>query len=230
MREETEFKPKPLVDIGGRPVLCHLMDIYAQYGQNDFLLCLGYMGEKIREHFTQPQHLVQDHNVTMIDTGEENMTGSRVKQMESYIEGDTFMVTYGDGLSDIDIGKLVDFHNAHGKLATVSAHRPTSRYGVMDINSDGTVTSFAEKPQLEDYVSMGFFVFQKEVLKYIDDDPSTNLEREPLQQLAEEGQLVAYKHEGFFHPMDTYRDYLMMNEMWEKGEAPWAPSVVTTHG
>jgi glucose-1-phosphate cytidylyltransferase len=228
MREETEFKPKPLVDIGGKPILCHIMDSYSRHRHNDFILCLGYLGEMIDSHFRSPSHETKDFNITTIYTGEENMTGSRVKQVGSYIEGDTFMVTYGDGVSDIDISKLVEFHKSHGKLATVSAHRPTSRYGVLEIKDDNSVSHFAEKPQLEDYVSMGFFVFQKEVLNYIDDDPNRNLEREPLQKLAEEGQLMAYKHEGLFHPMDTYRDYLLLNDLWNKNEAPWALATLAT--
>ena len=242
MREETEFKPKPLVEIGGKPVLWHIMKLFAHHRQNDFCLALGYKGDLIKQYFLNYEpmntdftitlgknskalfhgaHTEQDMKVTLADTGLETMTGARVKRVAPYLDDDTFMVTYGDGVSDIDIEALLAFHKSHGKLATVSAHRPISRYGVLDIDSDHRVTSFAEKPQIEGTVSMGFFVFQKKVLDYIDDDITCNLEREPLQKLAREGELMAFKHEGFFHPMDTYRDYLALNEMWEKGNAPW---------
>jgi len=248
MREETEFKPKPLVEIGGRPVLWHIMKMFAHHGFHDFCLCLGYKGEMIKRYFLDYEamnadctvslgqnHAIRYHSshgeqgfsVTMADTGLDAWTGARVKRVEPYIDGDTFMVTYGDGLSDVNIQDLLSFHISHGKLATVTAYSPMSRYGVMDIQANNQVSHFAEKPQVEGWVSAGFFVFQKEFLKYLSPDPMCILEREPLKRLAREGQLMAYKHDGFFYAMDTYRDYLHLNQLWDEGKAPWAVEHLT---
>jgi glucose-1-phosphate cytidylyltransferase len=243
MREETEFKPKPLVEIGSKPVLWHIMKLCSFHGLKDFCLCLGYKGEMIKRYFLHyaavntdftirlredqqityhGAHDESDFTVTLADTGLEAMTGSRVRQVEKYLDGDAFMVTYGDGVTDLDIGALLAFHRRHGRLATVSAYRPQSRYGVIDLDARDRVAHFAEKPQSDGYVSMGFFVFQREVLRYLSTDPDCNLERDPLQSLAKDGQLMAYRHEGFFHPMDTLRDHVALNDLWEQGEAPWA--------
>lgn len=242
IREETEYKPKPMIEIGARPVLWHIMKIYAHYGFKDFVLCLGYKGEMIRDYFLRyeamnndftiklgnnnqieyhEQHDELDYQVTLSDTGLHSMTGSRVKQIQRYIDEDTFMVTYGDGLIDVDLNDLLRFHHEHGKLATVTTVRPSQRFGTVRLNQSGLVERFAEKPQMTDWVSAGYFIFDRRVLDYIDDDPECVLEREPMERLAKAGQLVAYQHDGFFYAMDTYREYLYLNEHWNSGQAPW---------
>jgi glucose-1-phosphate cytidylyltransferase len=242
LREETEFRPKPLVDIGGRPILWHIMKLYAHHGFRDFVLCLGYRGSMIKEYFLNyeamnndfticlgRQHQVkyheahheQDFHVTLAETGLETATGGRVKKVEKYIgDDDTFMVTYGDGVADLDVRSLVEFHRSHGKLASVTMIRPQSRFGVLDVGDTGAVASFAEKPQLQDWASAGFFVFNRKVLDYLDGE-SCVLEQEPLERLANDGQLMAYRHEGYFYAMDTYREYSQLNELWSNGSAPW---------
>jgi glucose-1-phosphate cytidylyltransferase len=239
LREETEYRPKPMVEIGGRPVLWHIMKNFAHFGLKEFVVCTGYKGEMIKEYFLNyearmndftiylgPQSHVEyfdDHDevdwrVTLADTGATTMTGGRVKRVARHIDG-PFIVTYGDGLADVDIGKLLSFHEAHGRLATVTTVRPLSRFGVMDLGVDGVVERFREKPQADGYVNAGFFVFEPKVLEYLTDE--CVLEQEPLEALANEGQLVAYRHDGFWQPMDTYRESVMLNEMWDSGEAPW---------
>jgi glucose-1-phosphate cytidylyltransferase len=238
MREETEYKPKPMVEVGGRPVLWHLMKAFATHGLNEFIVCTGYRGDVIKDYFLNYEartndftaHLgttsrVEVHGshgdawqVTVADTGATTQTGGRVKRVEKYVDG-RFMVTYGDGLADVDIPKLLQFHASHGKLATVTTVRPLSRFGVMDIGDDGLVQRFREKPLTDDYVNVGFFVFEPRVLEYLDEE--CVLEQAPLERLAREGQLMAYRHEGFWQPMDTYREYTMLNEMWDSGNAPW---------
>jgi glucose-1-phosphate cytidylyltransferase len=241
LREETEFRPKPMVEIGGRPILWHIMKLYAFYGFKDFVLCLGYRGNMIKEYFLYYEamnndfticlgrqnqivyhnaHKEQDFRVTLVDTGLETMTGGRVKRVERYIDGDTFMVTYGDGLADLDIRALIDFHHANGRLATVTAVRPLSRFGILDVDDGGKVLNFAEKPQLSGWASAGFFVFNRQVFDCLTVDDCV-LEREPLERLAREGQLMAYPHTGFFYSMDTYREYKYLNELWASGQAPW---------
>ncbi|MBN1607162.1 MAG: glucose-1-phosphate cytidylyltransferase [Polyangiaceae bacterium] len=242
LREETEFKPKPMVEIGGRPILWHIMKIYAYHGYRDFVLCLGYRGEAIKEYFLNYEamnndftislgrrhlieyhdaHAEQDFRVTLADTGQTAMTGARVKRVERYLEGDTFMVTYGDGVSNIDVSQLVAFHRSHGKLATISTMWPASRFGIVETDATGTVTSFVEKPKMQGRASAGFFVFDRRVLGYLSDDEDCVLEREPLEHLARDGQLVSYPHDGFFFAMDTYREYQRLSELWATGEAPW---------
>lgn len=241
LREETEFRPKPLVNVGGRAILWHIMKLYAHHGFRDFVLCLGYRGEMIKDYFLSYEtrhndfticlgrqnhvtfhgaHEEQEFQVTLADTGLETMTGGRVKCVEKYIDGDTFMVTYGDGVADLDIRQLVDFHNSHGRLATVTAVRPTSRFGVLNVDHASKVLNFTEKPQVEGWVNTGFFVFNRRVFDYLGEDDCV-LEREPLECLAHEGQLMAYLHSGFFFGMDTYRDYMHLNDLWASGEAPW---------
>ena len=242
LREETEYRPKPLVNIGNRPILWHIMKNYAHYGFNDFVLCLGYRGWMIKEYFLNYEamnndftvnlgrnntidyhssHEEQDFTVTLAETGLDTQTGGRVKAVERYLDGDHFMVTYGDGVSDLDIGKLVEFHLAHGRLATISTVHPISRYGTLALDDQNRVTDFAEKPKLNDWISCGFFVFHRKVLDYIDDDPMMALEDIPLERLAAEKQLVAYKHDGFFLGMDTYKDQLYLTDLLESGQAPW---------
>lgn len=242
LREETEYRPKPLVDIGGRPMLWHIMKMYARYGVQQFVLCLGYRGNMIKEYFLNYEamnndftihlgekhrmiyhdvHAEQDFHVTLADTGLDSMTGARVKRVQRFIDGDTFMVTYGDGVSDVNIADVLKFHHAHGRVATVTTVRPVSRFGVLGLGSDGLVTDFTEKPQLDGWASAGFFVFNKRAFDYLSDDPACVLEREPLERLAAEQQLMAYRHEGFFFAMDTYREYLYLNELWDTNAAPW---------
>jgi glucose-1-phosphate cytidylyltransferase len=241
LREETEFRPKPLVEIGGRPILWHLMKICAHHGFHDFIVCLGYRGNMIKEYFLnyeamnndfticlgQKSHLdfngahkEQDFRVTLADTGQETMTGGRIKRIEKYVDGDLFMVTYGDGLADVNIADIVAFHQCHGKIATVTTVRPYSRFGILETASDGKVLDFAEKPQLDGWASAGFMVFSRKLFEYINADDCI-LEREPMERLATEGQLMAYRHDGFFFAMDTYREYLYLNELWQSGKAPW---------
>ena len=242
MREETEFRPKPLVDVGGRPILWHIMKLYAHHGFREFILCLGYKGSMIKEYFLNYEamnsdfticlgkkaeiqfnddHEEQDFHVTLAETGSDTMTGGRVKRVERYLQNETrFMVTYGDGVSDVNIRKLIDFHESHGKLATVTTFRPVSRFGILDINESNQVQNFTEKPKSDAWASAGFFVFERKVFDYLDGDACT-LEREPLEQLAKEGQLMAYNHEGFFYAMDTYREYQILNDLWKSGQAPW---------
>jgi glucose-1-phosphate cytidylyltransferase len=243
LREETEFRPKPMVEIGGRPILWHIMKVYAHQGFSEFVLCLGYKGYVIKEYFlnydsmlkdftlfmcgqARPSIAFHDHEeisdfkVTLADTGAETMTGGRIKRVERYVEGDTFMVTYGDGLADINVRDLLAFHHAHGRLATVTAIQPTLRFGLLDIDSRGQVAKFQEKPHMDEWINGGFFVFNRAVFDYLDGD--SILEQAPLMQLAADGQLMAYRHHGFWHAMDTYRDTLFLNDLWNAGEAPWA--------
>jgi glucose-1-phosphate cytidylyltransferase len=243
LREETEFRPKPMVEIGGRPILWHIMRLYARYGFNEFVLCLGYKGAMIKENFLNYESMLkdftlslgkhkrptiafhdheetQDFVVTLADTGAETMTGGRLKRVQCYVTDETFMVTYGDGLSDINIHDLVAFHRAHGKLATVTAIQPHSRFGLLDIAESGQVASFQEKPQVDEWISGGYFVFNRGVFDYL--DPDCILEHAPLMNLVADGQLMAYRHHGFWHAMDTYRDTLYLNERWDRGDAPWA--------
>jgi glucose-1-phosphate cytidylyltransferase len=242
LREETEFRPKPMVEIGGRPILWHIMKIFAHYGMKDFVLCLGYRGNMIKDYFLNYEamnndftialeqqrsiryhgtHEERDFQVTLVNTGLETMTGGRVKRIERYIDEDTFMLTYGDGLADIDIGRLLEFHHAHGRLATVSSVRPVSRFGSLDLADDGLVKRFAEKPRAEGWINAGFFVFNRRVFDYIDGDVHCVLEQEPLERLAADRQMVAFRHEGFFFAMDTYREYEALNKIWNSGNAPW---------
>lgn len=242
MREETEFRPKPLVNIGSNPILWHIMQIYAHFGYREFVLCLGYKGNMIKEYFLNYEafshdltvHLGNGHRpeihqgvapsdnftVTLADTGDQTMTGGRIKRVARYLEGDTCMVTYGDAVADIDVGRLVDFHRAHGKLATLTCVRPPSRFGNLALGHGARVQSFIEKPRLEGWVNAGFFVFNRGVLDYLDGDGCV-LESGPLESLARDGELQAYRHEGAWYPMDTYREVLMLNEMWQSGNAPW---------
>lgn len=239
LREETEFKPKPMVEIGGKPALWHIMKIYAHHGFRRFILCLGYKGNIIKDYFLnyeamsndftihlgqenklayQSNHPEQDFEVTVVDTGLKTMTGGRVKRIERFIDSDVFMVTYGDGLANVDIGALIAFHYQHRKKATLVAVRPPSRYGILELTADCQVEHFREKVQTE-RINGGFFVFNRSVFKYLDSE--CILEREPMERLAAEGQLMAFRHEGFWLGMDTYREYELLNQMWDSEEAPW---------
>ena len=241
LREETEFRPKPMVEIGGRPILWHIMKMYAHYGFRDFVLCLGYRGNIIKEYFLNYEamnndftmclgqrsqikyhglHTEQNFNVTLADTGQETQTGGRVRRIHKYIDGDTFLLTYGDGLSDVNIADLIQFHKSHGKLATVTTVSPVSRFGMLELGSEGQVVKFAEKPRVEGWMSTGFFVLEREVFDYLGGDECV-FEREPLERIANAGQLMAYRHNGFFYAMDTFREYQYLNDLWARGVAPW---------
>ena len=239
LREETEFRPKPMVEVGGKPILWHIMKNFAHYGLNSFVVCLGYKGEMLREYFITYRarnndftvtlgeherisfHGVHDEatwTVTVADTGDDTMTGGRVHRIRPYTDG-TFMCTYGDGLSDVPIDRLLAFHRSHGRLATVTTVRPLSRFGVMEVGEDLGVQRFREKPQVDGWVNAGFFVFEPGVFDYL--GPDSVLEEEPLAELARDGQLMAFRHDGFWQPMDTYRESQLLNGLWDAGTAPW---------
>jgi glucose-1-phosphate cytidylyltransferase len=238
LREETVVRPKPMVEIGGRPILWHIMKTYDHHGYRRFLVAVGYKGHMIKEFFlsyrdhhtdftvdlgrgTVDRHSApaEDWTVTVAQTGADTMTGGRIKRLAPFLDG-RFMVTYGDGVANVDIEKLVTFHEHHGRLATVTAVRPPARFGAMELRED-RVTSFSEKPQTgAGWINGGFFVFEREVLDYIAGD-ETLLEREPLEQLAQAGELMAFRHPGFWEPMDTQRDLDSLNRQWTSGDAPW---------
>lgn len=240
LSEETVLKPKPMVEIGDSPILWHIMKIYSFFGFSDFIVCLGYKGYVIKEFFANyflhqsnvtfdlAKNSMEVHNshvepwrVTLEDTGLNTLTGGRVKRIAKYVQNETFMLTYGDGVGDVDISSLLEFHKRQGKLATVTAVQPSGRFGALAINSDDIVNNFAEKPQGDGtWINGGFFVMEPEVLDYIEGD-STILERSPLERLASDGQLAAYKHSGFWRPMDTLRDKLELEKLWNSGKAPW---------
>lgn len=240
LAEETGVRPKPMVEVGEKPILWHIMKQYSHYGFNDFVLCLGYRGYMLKEYFsnyylhnsdvtfdmcTNEMSVHQSANepwkVTLVDTGAESMTGGRIRRVSDYIGKETFMLTYGDGVSDIDIGELLQFHRSHGKQATVSAVQPQGRFGAMDVDPTGGVPAFHEKPSGDgSWVNGGFFVLEPSVIDLIQGD-DTIWEREPLESLAASGQLAAFRHGGFWQPMDTLRDKIYLDDLWESGSAPW---------
>lgn len=211
--------PKAMLEIGGSPILWHILKLYSHYGLNDFVLCLGHLGEQIGRYF-QGCAANTAWRVAMSDTGLETNTGGRISRVRRYLtDEDVFCVTYGDGLADINLKNLVEFHLKHGRTGTLVAVRPRSNFGLVQLEDDGTVVEFQEKPPTENWVNGGFFVFNRRLFDYLDDDAI--LERAPLESLAAERQLVAYKHSGFWKCLDTYKDYLELNEIWDSGEAPW---------
>lgn len=239
--EETHLRPKPMIEIGGKPILWHVMKIYSSHGINDFIICCGYKGYIIKEYFANyflhmsditfdmKDNTIKVHEknaepwrVTLIDTGENTQTGGRLKRIKPYIEDqESFCFTYGDGLSDVNIGELIDFHKSHGKLATVTAVQPPGRYGALNISDKSLVTSFSEKPRGDGgSINGGFFVISPKAVDYIEGD-STPWEQKPLEKLANESQLHAYFHDGFWQPMDTLREKNMLEELWQQGSAPW---------
>lgn len=242
LREETEYRPKPLVEVGGRPILWHIMKMYGSHGFKRFVLCLGYKGEMIKQYFlnyrlttrnftlcleSNEEPIVESNGepeewtITFADTGTSAMTGARVKRIEHYIDSNEFMLTYGDGVSNINICELLKFHRSHGKLATVTAVHPLARFGELVIQGS-RVVQFAEKPQAVDgFINGGFFVFNREVFSYLSDHEACVLEREPLERLAADGELMTYHHGGFWHCMDTYRDLQVLNQFWESSNPPW---------
>ena len=241
MREETEARPKPMVEVGGRPVIWHIMQRYAAYGHKDFVLPLGYKAEGIKQYFhdyrirnadftvdlgsgdlTTHETCRTDWRVTLADTGEDTLKGARIKRIAKYIDTDRFMVTYGDGLADIDLDALVKFHERSGKIGVFTGVRMPSRFGTVKTDDAGNILSWEEKPVLDEYINCGFFVFKREFLDYLSEEESCDLEKAPLERLAKEQQLAMYPHPGFWQCMDTLRDYLHLNSMWDKGERPWA--------
>lgn len=240
--EETTLKPKPMVEIGGYPILWHIMKIYSHYGFNDFVVLTGYKSHVIKEYFVNyyqqysditvdlAKNSVEIHRtrsepwkVTMLYTGQDTMTGGRIKRARDYVGDEPFMLTYGDGVSDVDIDALIKSHKESGKLCTMTAVQLAGRFGALVIKDDNMITSFMEKPKGEEsWINGGFFVCQPEVFDYITDGDSTIFERAPLENLAKDGQLNAYKHRGFWQPMDMLRDKIELTKLWESGNAPWA--------
>lgn len=240
LSEETSLRPKPMVEIGGKPILWHILKMYSAHGINDFIICCGYKGYVIKEYFanyflhmsdvtfnmrdnTMKVHdqRAEDWNITLVDTGDESMTGGRLRRVADYVKDEeAFCFTYGDGVSDVDISATLAFHKAHGKAATLTATFPPGRFGALDIQQ-GQVLNFKEKPKGDGaLINGGFFVLSPSVLKYLKDD-STTWEQEPLMTLAAEGQLMAYEHPGFWQPMDTLRDKHYLEDLWQSGKAPW---------
>ncbi|MHB8519337.1 MAG: glucose-1-phosphate cytidylyltransferase [Limisphaerales bacterium] len=241
LREETEYRPKPMVPIGGRPILWHIMKYYAHFGHKEFILCLGYKGEVIKDYFRNyhwntsdvtlrlgrspkivyhTQHDEEDWTVTLVDTGQETQTGGRLRRALPFVDSDTFLFTYGDGLTNSNLQESIAFHQAHGAIASVTAVKPTGRFGELAIDGQ-TIVAFREKPDQERaFVSGGYFVLNKGIGGYLDDD-SCVLERGPMEKLAREGQLKAYCHLGFWQCMDTYREQELLNKLWQTGQAPW---------
>lgn len=237
--EETELKPKPMVEIGGKPILWHIMKIYSNHGINEFIICAGYKGYMIKEYFANyfmhksdvtfdlannnliiHNHQCEPWKVTVVDTGETSMTGGRLKKVAAYVGDEDFCMTYGDGVSDVNITELIKFHKAQARLATLTAVAPAGRFGALGLDGS-TITRFQEKPQGDgSYINGGFFVLSPEVFNYIEDD-QTIWEKEPLERLALEGELSAFKHEGFWQPMDTLRDRLKLEDICKEGNPPW---------
>jgi len=240
LSEETVLRPKPMVEIGGKPILWHIMKIYSHYGFNDFVICLGFKGYMIKEYFSNyflhmsdvtfdmsnnsmevHQQNAEPWRVTLVDTGQESMTGGRVKLVAQYLDNGPFMLTYGDGVASVNITELVAYHRRHGREATITSVQPIGRFGALALAADNGVLGFQEKPKGDgSWVNGGFFVLEPSVLERIDSD-TTVFEKEPLESLARDGQLIAYKHDGFWQPMDTLRDKHYLEDLWSNGNAPW---------
>jgi glucose-1-phosphate cytidylyltransferase len=239
MREETDLKPKPMVEIGGRPVLWHLMKIYSQHGIKDFVILAGFKSEVIKSYFANlgpntrdfmvktgdPKDVVylsgesENWNISILDTGDETLTGERLLRARDVIGSDAFHCTYGDGLAPVDLAKLEQSHASSGKYATMTVTRPSNRFGVVEFDSDGVVMAFREKPKMADWVNMGFFIFEPDVFSYLGKQEA--LEDGALHRLAGEGQMSVHQYDGFWEPMDTYREYKLLNNLWNSGHAPW---------
>ena len=240
LSEETEIKPKPMVEIGGKPILWHIMKTYSHYGYNDFIICLGYKGYVIKEYFANyflhmadvtfdmANNKMEVHHkhaepwkVTLVDTGANTMTGGRIKRIQPYIGNEPFMATYGDGVSDVNISELVQFHKDHGKIGTMTSVQTSGRFGSLEISGNNSVSSFIEKPKGDgSWINAGFFVFQPEIFNYIDGD-STVFERKPLETIAKKKELYSFKHSGFWQPMDTQREKVELENHWVSSKAPW---------
>ncbi len=244
LREETEYRPKPMVFIGNRPILWHIMKTYAAHGFKDFILCLGYKGEVIKDYFRNylwmtsnvtlklghnpdvtfhNHHDEEDWTVTLADTGEETLTAGRVNRIKQFIGNDSeFLLTYGDGVGNIDVKASVEFHRKHGKKMTLTAVRPPGRFGELGLDKQGLVREFNEKPQVtEGSINGGYFVVSSKIFEYLHDTDKVMLEHDPMRRLAKEGELMAFPHTGFWQPMDTFTEYTLLNKMWSEGKAPW---------
>lgn len=241
LSEETVVKPKPMVEIGGMPILWHIMKIYSAHGFNDFVVCLGYKGYVVKEYFANyfmhksdvtidlKNNSVEVHEseaepwkITLVDTGDSSMTGGRIKRIQKYVNDETFMLTYGDGVGDINIKNLVEYHKGHGKLFTVTSVQPSGRFGALDLSPENEVKSFLEKPKGDgSWINGGYMVCEPGVFDFIKDGDSTVWEQEPMQNIALAGEMNAFKHDGFWRPMDTLKDKHDLNEMWERGNSPW---------
>lgn len=240
LSEETKIKPKPMVEIGGKPILWHIMKYYSCFGINEFIICCGYKGNQIKEYFLNYKNINSDirinlkdnhvdiisndseeWSITCIDTGENTMTGGRIKRIKDYIDNDTFLMTYGDGLSNVDIKGLINFHKTHNKLVTLTAVNPPVRFGNIEMNEAGSVSSFMEKPPaLNSWINGGFFVLNKEIFNFIDSD-STSWEEEPLRKITSRNELMAFKHKGFWQPMDSLREKELLEDLYLNDDAPW---------
>lgn len=238
--EETHLKPKPMIEIGGKPILWHIMKIYSAHGINDFIICCGYKGYIIKEYFANyflhesdvtfdmqnnkmqvHHHTAEPWRVTLVDTGDKTMTGARLRRVRSYLGDDDFCFTYGDGVGDINIKELIAFHRQHGKLATLTATQPPGRFGVLNLEGN-LITSFQEKPTGDGaWINGGFFVLSPKVIDYIEEGEAVTWEKAPMEHLAQDNQLTAYKHTGFWQPMDTLRDKFLLEELWNVDKAPW---------
>jgi glucose-1-phosphate cytidylyltransferase len=241
LSEETEMRPKPMIEIGGKPILWHIMKLYSYYGYNDFIICCGYKGYLIKEYF---HHYYLHHcdltidlknndvvyhdskaepwKITLVDTGLNTMTGTRIKKVKKYLDEKQFMLTYGDGVGNIDIAKLIEYHKNHGKLATVTTTQPSGKFGALNIDEKSNVLSFKEKPKGDGaWINAGFFVLEPKIFDYIKDDDNIMWEKEPLEKLASDRQLISYKHSGFWKPMDALRDKIDLEKLWSSGKAEW---------
>lgn len=239
--EESHLKPKPMIEIGEKPILWHIMKIYSHYGYNDFIICLGYKGDIIKDYFNNyfvyesdvtfnfkngkeiftHAHFAEKWTVTLVNTGLETMTGGRVKRIQKYVGNEPFMLTYGDGVSNVNITELVNFHKSHGRCVTVTAVQPLARFGAMNITGTGEVTGFREKPKGDDsWINGGFFVMQPGVFNYLHENDK-NLEIDALHKIIQDNHFMAYKHSGFWHPMDTLRDKTSLEDLWKSGNPPW---------
>lgn len=241
LSEVTSSIPKPMVEIGGKPILWHIMKLYSYYGINDFIVCCGYKGYVIKEYFANYfrhnsdmtvdlsnntieilDNYAEHWKVTMVDTGLNTMTGGRIKRIQKYVGNESFLLTYGDGIADLNILDTINAHNKSGKLLTVTAYKPSGKFGALDISKDGSVNSFMEKPAGDgNWINAGYFVCEPQVFDYITDGDISVFEHKPLEQIASERNMNAYMHTGFWKPMDTLRDNVELNEMWNKGHAPW---------
>jgi glucose-1-phosphate cytidylyltransferase len=244
LREETEFRPKPMVPIGQKPILWHIMKYYASFGHHEFILCLGYKGDMIKDYFRNylwntcdislslgrkqkikfhDRHNEEDWTVTLAETGEDSMTAFRLKQVQRYVpRGETFLFTYGDGLSNIDINATIKAHRRSKKICTISAVHPAGRFGSLKIEADGSIHDFTEKPQVEQaYVNGGYMVCDHRIFNYVTEDPTIMFEREPIAKIVADGQMHSYRHEGFWQPMDTYQESQYLNRLWAENKAPW---------
>lgn len=244
LREETEFRPKPMVPIGDRPILWHIMKTYAHYGFKEFILCLGYKGEMIKDYFRNylwhtcdttlrlgrepavqfhSRHTEEDWSVTLANTGEDSMTAYRIRLVQRYLaEDEHFLLTYGDGVGNVDIPASIAHHRASGKVCTLTAVHPPGRFGELEFGAGSTITGFNEKPQTEGgFINGGYMVCSRRMFEYLPDDPSIMLEADPMRRITADGELNAYRHEGFWQPMDTFQEYNLLNRLWASGTAPW---------